>query len=1204
MTGKQIPFRPKLEGDFKNRFYQAVSSISAESHMSEILDIAENEIQWVENECFYNLEQRKKYRAVWYLLKDLISASYKAEYKDGTLLMSLPSVSKKDLQDNTITEVKTMLRSWMAESRHERIVAGKEFVTRMERETPSKKPITTLIADGNELAARLMKAKQGLIPIEQAIDPKLELVEEDKKDEGYTGQKLSEIWQYFRLTWSTSYENTPGRTVRYLIRDYAHPMHAVMGIASLENCTVQISTRDDYLGWTITGFIQRIERLNEEEKRTAFNKLLENLHDGIEGIDYSEICSKETIENPTQDDIIRISNIALDSEAKRQEILKTDEPDLDSDLKSDLGKISKEAENALYRKKRAEQLAKLLSAKMTIQEFLANSEIDEKCLDFCNSDNGGSAIHSALVAQKSKHIGSSMMELNVCGAIPPYNHILGGKLVALLATSPQVIHDYKVRYGDKPSEIASRMKGQPVTRPADLVYIGTTSLYYVGSSQYNRLKIPGSIFNGDFDVHWKELGNTIGFGTMHISRTTTMCLNEAVGDDSKLINHVFGEGASPKFRLLTMGVSKLIESSADCDPKEFTKHAMSRIVYGACLAKNTKEYLLGYEDKPEYYTDVEKYEEETQKIIDFWRTRWLCSRLQYEPIFERIKEFSVDQILVSNEFVEDESIELNELKEVAPMPTTGKQEKIDFVRGFYRGASAFAENIPEDLLHMIHVTTKLDSAIKNDIKEGKDVVLTGNAGDGKTHIIKILLPQLEEYEKKPVIMLDASEKSAEETYQNWKTARDEKRPFVVAINAAVLYTLHEYCEVNGLDFEPVNKAFDLMQNSISFHGDGIHYDDVVVYDLNQRNVLDKEFVCDAIKKLTSDELFEACESCQFRSACSAQRNRKQLNDTLFQERLCFILNRISVQGYHATLRDLQSLITFLIFGDKKCNELGISAGGDENEITKLLYDESAKGDIFKQIHKSFDPVMISHPIYDELIISNKIESDTWAEGYTAPLNSITASNLEDFVQRKRQYFFFNKNGSEYIKVNDDMVARFERFLEEPSDKTIRKQIVRKLDCFFETEPSNDLVIWTGHRFDNQPRKMLLSIGSLPDNRFQIGRPKLQADMQKGFNTAANYIRFERQISETENIFLKVDYGMFELLTQAENGVPVLFMESDLVKKVWRFIEQLQSIKDFEDKERLDFSILNVQTRERVQVTLDREDKQYTKLRIEHRENQG
>ena len=75
---------------------------------------------------------------------------------------------------------------------------------------------------------------------------------------------------------------------------------------------------------------------------------------------------------------------------------------------------------------------------------------------------GNSAIRNALVAQKTKHIGSSLMELNICGAIPPYNEILGGKLVALLATSPQVVHDYRERYANKASEIASRLKGSPV----------------------------------------------------------------------------------------------------------------------------------------------------------------------------------------------------------------------------------------------------------------------------------------------------------------------------------------------------------------------------------------------------------------------------------------------------------------------------------------------------------------------------------------------------------------------------------------------------------------------------------------------------------------------------------------------------------------------------------------------------------------------
>ena len=85
---------------------------------------------------------------------------------------------------------------------------------------------------------------------------------------------------------------------------------------------------------------------------------------------------------------------------------------------------------------------------------------------------------------------------------------------------------------------------------------------------------------------------TIGFGTMHISKATTLSLTEATSDGFNRINHVFGEGASPKMRLLTMAIRELIEATNE-DSKDFSKHAMSRIVYGACLASNTSDYLLG-----------------------------------------------------------------------------------------------------------------------------------------------------------------------------------------------------------------------------------------------------------------------------------------------------------------------------------------------------------------------------------------------------------------------------------------------------------------------------------------------------------------------------------------------------------------------------------------------------------------------------------
>ena len=282
MTNKSIPFRPKLEGEFRTRFYTVVQQINEDTKTSELEKIAAHEVHWVEHECTVNLVQRKKYRAVWMLLRDLIRASWKACYRDGVLEMRLPALDKSELEGSSLTEMKSLLRSWMQDSRLERLQIYSDFINRMERDTATKKSISHLIADGEELHTRLCAISKNEIKIGDAIKPYLQLVRENERDE-FTGQKLSEIWRYFRLSWSTPAETTPGRTMQYLIRDAAHPNHAVMGIASLENTAVQITCRDDYIGWNAPSFIEKLKTKGSHViAKSAFEKLLGYLEDGIQ----------------------------------------------------------------------------------------------------------------------------------------------------------------------------------------------------------------------------------------------------------------------------------------------------------------------------------------------------------------------------------------------------------------------------------------------------------------------------------------------------------------------------------------------------------------------------------------------------------------------------------------------------------------------------------------------------------------------------------------------------------------------------------------------------------------------------------------------------------------------------------------------------------------------------------------------------------
>ena len=190
ITNKSIPFRPKLEGEFRTRFYTVVQQINENTKTSELEKIAAQEVHWAEHECTVNLAQRKKYRAVWMLLRDLIRASWKACYREGVLEMRLPTLDKSELEGNSLSEMKSLLRSWMQDSRLERLQIYSDFINRMERETATKKSISHLIADGEELYARLLAIFEGRIEISEAITPYLQLVRENERDE-YTGQKLS-----------------------------------------------------------------------------------------------------------------------------------------------------------------------------------------------------------------------------------------------------------------------------------------------------------------------------------------------------------------------------------------------------------------------------------------------------------------------------------------------------------------------------------------------------------------------------------------------------------------------------------------------------------------------------------------------------------------------------------------------------------------------------------------------------------------------------------------------------------------------------------------------------------------------------------------------------------------------------------------------------------------------------------------------------
>ena len=202
-----------------------------------------------------------------------------------------------------------------------------------------------------------------------------------------------------------------------------------------------------------------------------------------------------------------------------------------------------------------------------------------------------------------------------------------------------MVRAYHKKYREKPSEIASSIAARNVVRSANLIYLGTTSLYGAGSSQYNRLKIPADVLDSSTDLEFVPLGRSRSFGTSHLSQETVSALADLAEQAQRgaRVKSIFGEGASPKFRKVREGMDLLGWPS-----EELLRHRRERIIYGVELAAAPSDYLLRRRDRPDYLFDPD-LEDDVARISDWWRVRWMAPRSQREGIANAVAQHTLQR---------------------------------------------------------------------------------------------------------------------------------------------------------------------------------------------------------------------------------------------------------------------------------------------------------------------------------------------------------------------------------------------------------------------------------------------------------------------------------------------------------------------------------------------------------------------------------
>lgn len=202
------------------------------------------------------------------------------------------------------------------------------------------------------------------------------------------------------------------------------------------------------------------------------------------------------------------------------------------------------------------------------------------------------------------------MDAYVLGALPPYNALLCGKMVACLVRSREIYDDFYRKYGATTGIISGKKKR------ARLLAV-TTSSSLGRSSVYNRLHLGGQRY-------FRPIGYTQGWGHFHIPDSLFRELRDYLRDiDHRYADdYHFGQGPSWRLRTTRAALSELGFRG------DLLRHGIRREVFWCSLADNAATILSTGNGSPDLSSLLK-----AQEIAELAIKRWVAPRSKRRPDF-------------------------------------------------------------------------------------------------------------------------------------------------------------------------------------------------------------------------------------------------------------------------------------------------------------------------------------------------------------------------------------------------------------------------------------------------------------------------------------------------------------------------------------------------------------------------------------------
>lgn len=483
---------------------------------------------------------------------------------------------------------------------------------------------------------------------------------------------------------------------------------------------------------------------------------------------------------------------------------------------------------------------------------------------------------------------------------------------------------------------------------------------------------------------------------------------------------------------------------------------------------------------------------------------------------------------------------------------------VDFIKKLYNGKNCYSDHMNREQLELLHIHSSVEDIIVNLVSKNKIVFLTGNPGDGKTFIIRAIEDKITnediyiETDVNKVESYDTIVSKILDCFYGGKGA-------IVAVNEYPFYKLQREIRDESQElFEQIQSA---KNSCISYKTSDCRTADVVVIDLNERNLLDDksnipEQILDRMCSLLSqDEFIDE----------DVAYNVKALSDNYVKGQFLALVKLAMYRYEHYAIRDILGAFAFMF-----------TACLSEEYRGHRYYDAIFEGDnpLLNAI-KQFDPIYLTKLSLDEdLWNATSFNFSGWKFGAPKewPNSLAFVDNKDDalncFISIKRRFYFENNNGASLIELQPKEIGECIKFFINcnKDQRTLKQKIIRALNKLF--QPSSDdkktLYIWTTHRYD-MSKDALVSI-----SKKSIGHEDLElllpqpSDWIKDMEYIPNHLLLRSTKKHDISIVLDVDF--LRTLDAIDNGYPPALLSPEYEQKVARFLQQLEDNKLTEDND--------------------------------------